>query len=158
MPWCHPSAEWDHAWPSWGGGVALSFKLVLTSAHRPLSTMRHKEKEVEMLDLGAQFLSIMKGHCLPKATKNLWDVIPNHFPDQFRKFMHNCAIIYKFMDIQPRESDILWIHLKWEPKFPFDLHLHAKGFFTMIFKDMQDCKIILINGQYFMNNAGLLMG
>lgn len=62
------------------------------------------------------------------------------------------------MGIRPRESNILrWIKIKWQSKAPFDLRLYAKGFFTVIFEDLDDHKCILHNGPYFMNNVELFM-
>eukprot|EP00253_Pinus_taeda_P020851 PITA_20851 len=58
----------------------------------------------------------------------------------------------------PSEKDLVkWIQLRWKPKGHVDLKLGAKGFFTVIFANLEDKERIFEEGPYFMNNAGLFM-
>lgn len=84
--------------------------------------------------------------------------MPNHRLKKSMQCTQDHAIICKFMGIWAREVDILrWIQIKWQLKAPFNLYLLAKGFFTVIFEDLEDRKHILHNGPYFMNSVGLFV-
>lgn len=62
------------------------------------------------------------------------------------------------MGIFPKELGILrGIQLKWEEIALTYLFLREKGFFTVIFKDLEDRRNNLENGPYFKNSVGLFM-
>ena len=64
--------------------------------------------------------------------------------------MKDHAIICKFIGIWPTErAPIYWINTKWKPKAHFDLQLGSKGFFTVIFSDLEDKESIMEGGPYF---------
>ena len=72
--------------------------------------------------------------------------------------MKNHALICKFIGIWPSEKELLkWIQTKWQPKGHIDLKLGAKGFFTVIFSNLEDKERIFEGGPYFYNNAGLFL-
>lgn len=50
-----------------------------------------------------------------------------------------------------------WIQQRWKPKGHIDLKLGAKGFFSVIFSNLDDKERIFADGPYFFNNAGLFM-
>jgi hypothetical protein len=52
---------------------------------------------------------------------------------------------------------LIWIAAKWKPKAHFDIQLGSKGFFTIIFTQLDDRDIILEGGPYFFNSAGLYL-
>ena len=72
--------------------------------------------------------------------------------------MKNHALICKFIGICPSEKELLkWIQIKWQPKGHIDLKLGAKGFFTVIFSNLQDKECIFEGGSYFYINARLFL-
>jgi len=72
--------------------------------------------------------------------------------------MRDHALICKFVGYWPSERDLAkWIQQRWKPKGHIDLKLGAKGFFTVIFANLEDKERTFEGGPYFMNNAGLFM-
>lgn len=72
--------------------------------------------------------------------------------------MKDHALICKFIGFWPSEKDLSkWIQLRWKPKGHIDLKLGAKGFFTVIFANLEDKERIFEEGPYFMNNVGIFM-
>jgi len=70
--------------------------------------------------------------------------------------MKTYALIEKFIGIWLIERALLnWIAIKWKPKSHFDLQLGSKGFFTIIFTQLDDRYKILEGGPYFFNFVGL---
>ena len=66
------------------------------------------------------------------------------------------ALIEKFVGIWPSEKALLWwINVTWKPLEHFDLHLGAKGFFTVIFLNLEDRNKTFEGGPYFFNSVGL---
>ena len=78
--------------------------------------------------------------------------------EEYRSYMRDYALICKFVGYWPAEKDMLtWIQQRWKPKGHVELKLGAKGFFTVIFSNLEDRERIFEEGPYFMNNAGLFM-
>lgn len=50
-----------------------------------------------------------------------------------------------------------WVQQRWKPKGHIDLKFGAKGFFIIIFSNLDDKERVLEGGPHFMNNAGLFM-
>lgn len=72
--------------------------------------------------------------------------------------MKDYALICKFVGYWLAEKDLLrWIQQRWKPKGHVEIKLGAKGFFTVIFSNLEDKERIFEEGPYFMNNAGLFM-
>ena len=68
------------------------------------------------------------------------------------------AIIYKFMGICPSERSLChWIKMHWKPRGDVKLHLGAKGFFTVVFSNLEDKDRVFEGGPYFLASAGLYM-
>ena len=72
--------------------------------------------------------------------------------------MRDHALIEKFVGIWPLEKALLWwINVTWKPLEQFNLHLGAKGFFTVIFLNLEDKNRIFERGPYFFNSVGLFL-
>eukprot|EP00253_Pinus_taeda_P003037 PITA_03037 len=68
------------------------------------------------------------------------------------------AIICKLMGLWSTEKALhTWIKYHWKPKGSIDLHLGSKGFFTMVFMNIEDKDIIFEGGPYIYAAAGLYM-
>ena len=64
--------------------------------------------------------------------------------------MKDHAFIGKFVGIWPSEKSIpWWINVTWKPQGHYDLHLGAKGFFTVVFLNLNDRNIIFEGGPYY---------
>jgi len=79
------------------------------------------------------------GQCIPKMA-----VIPSLAlqSENLRKriqYMKDHALIAKFIGIWPTEKALIgWIQSHWKPKGHYDLQLGSKGFFTIIFFNIED--------------------
>eukprot|EP00253_Pinus_taeda_P029667 PITA_29667 len=68
------------------------------------------------------------------------------------------AIICKFMGIWPSERTLChWIKQHWKPRGDVKLHLGAKGFFTVVFSNLEDNDRVFEGDPYFLASAGLYM-
>jgi len=60
------------------------------------------------------------------------------------------AIIYKFMGLWPTKKALqTWIKYHWKPKGSINLHLGSKGFFTVVFTNIEDKDRVFEGGPYF---------
>jgi hypothetical protein len=67
-------------------------------------------------------------------------------------------LVGKFLGLWPSERDLIkWIQYWWKPKGHYDLQLGSKGFFTIIFHNLEDRNRIFDGGPYFYNSAGLFL-
>jgi hypothetical protein len=74
------------------------------------------------------------------------------------QFMREHALIGKFLGLWPAEKDLIkWIKHWWNPKGDYELQLSSKGFFTVIFYNLEDKDRVFENGPYFFNSAGLFL-
>ena len=65
--------------------------------------------------------------------------------------MENYAIICKFMGIWLLEKALYtWIKYNWKPKGELNILLGSKGFFIVVFTDMEDRYKIFEGGPYFL--------
>lgn len=72
--------------------------------------------------------------------------------------MRDHALICKFVGFWPSERDLAkWIQQRWKPKGHIDLKLGEKGFFIVIFSNLEDKERTFEGGPYFMKNAGLFL-
>ena len=72
--------------------------------------------------------------------------------------MGTIAIICKFMGLWPTEKALqMWIKYHWKPKGSIDLHLGSKGFFTVVFSNIEDKDKIFEGGPYFYVEVCLYM-
>jgi len=62
------------------------------------------------------------------------------------------------MGLWPTEKNLhVWIKNHWKPKGDIDLHLGSKGFFTVVFTNIEDKDMVFEGGSYFYAVAGLYM-
>lgn len=68
------------------------------------------------------------------------------------------VVISKFMGLWPTEKALqAWIKNHWKPKGEITLHLGSKGFFTVVFANMEDKDKVFEGGPYFYVVVGLYM-
>lgn len=61
--------------------------------------------------------------------------------------MKDHLMICKFTGVSLTKKDLIkWIQQKWKPKGHVELKLGARGFFTIIFSNLQDKERIFENG------------
>jgi hypothetical protein len=68
----------------------------------------------------------------------------------------SCTYWKIFGTVALREDLFIWIKAWWNPKGHFDLQLGSKGFFTMIFHNLEDQDRVFENGPYFFNSASFI--
>jgi hypothetical protein len=89
---------------------------------------------------------------IPKVV--LEDLQTQEYRDQMRAH----AMICKFMGLWPTEKILRrWIKYHWKPSGEVDLHLGSKGFFTVVFINLEDRDKVFEGGPYFHASAGLYM-
>jgi hypothetical protein len=72
--------------------------------------------------------------------------------------MKEHSLIGTFLGLWPLERDLMrWIKTWWNPKGDYDVQLSSKGFFTIIFYNLEDKDRIFENGPYFYNSAGIFL-
>jgi hypothetical protein len=85
-------------------------------------------------------------------------VIRSNKIGEHTQFMRDHALIGKFLGLWPSERDLArWIKAWWNPKGYYELQLSSKGFFTVIFYNLEDKDHVFEGGPYFYNSAGLYM-
>lgn len=68
------------------------------------------------------------------------------------------ALICKLIGVWFTEKDLTkWIQQKWQPRSHIELKLGARGFFMVIFSNLQDKGKVSKNGPHFHYNARLFM-
>lgn len=108
--------------------------------------------------MGNKWQARLGGRCLPRALKRARFVIPNNKSEEYRCYMRDHTLICKFVGFWPTEKDLArWIQQRWKPKGHIDLKLGAKGFFTVIFANLEDKERIFEGGSYLLKNTGLFM-
>ena len=64
--------------------------------------------------------------------------------------MKTHALICKFMGLWPTKQMFLkWIKYHWIPNGDVELHLGSKGFFTMVFMNLENRDKLFEGGAYF---------
>lgn len=115
-----------------------------------------KEKQVTGPILGVTWQAGRRERCLPCAEERPRFVIPLNKLERYKSYMKYYALICKFVSLWLSERDLTkWIKQKWQPQGHIELKLGAKGFFTVIFSNLQDKEKVFENGPYFYYNAGL---
>eukprot|EP00253_Pinus_taeda_P029313 PITA_29313 len=72
--------------------------------------------------------------------------------------MQTYVIICKLMGQWPTQKALqTWIRYHWKPKGSIDLHLGSKGFFTVVFTNIEDKERVFEGGPYFYVATGLYM-
>jgi hypothetical protein len=74
------------------------------------------------------------------------------------QFMRDHALIKQFLGLCPSKKDLThWIKVWWNPKGDYELQMRSKGFFTVIFYNLEDKENIFEGGPYFYDSAGLYL-
>jgi hypothetical protein len=98
------------------------------------------------------------GKCIPLAPQAPKYVISSPRIEEQKQFMRDYALVGKFLGLWPSERDLIrWIQYWWKPKGHYELQLGSKGFFTIIFYNLEDRNRIFDGGPYFFNSAGLFL-
>jgi len=98
------------------------------------------------------------GACKPKKSETLRVVITDPEIQAYREHMSEHAVICKFMGLWPTERALCqWIRQQWKPKGDVKLHLGVKGFFTIVFMNLEDKDRVFDGGPYFFASVGLYM-
>lgn len=98
------------------------------------------------------------GQCIPKTETCPEIAIPAEIIEKKSQYYIDHALIGKFLDLWPSEKALIaWIYAVWKPKGHYDLQLGAKGFFTIVFFNLEDRTRIFEGGPYFFNSAGLFL-
>jgi len=118
---------------------------------------RKKDKEENDKEKGAK-TKAQKGPCKPKSEVTPRVVLNDPALQAHRHHMQTYAIICKFMGVWPTEKALqTWIKYHWKPKGSTDLHLGSKGFFTVVFTNIEDKDRVFEGGPYFYIVVGLYM-
>ena len=99
-----------------------------------------------------------KGPCKPKVEVTPRVVLNDPSLQVHRDHILTYAIICEFMGLWPTEKALQpWIKYHWKPKESIELHLGSKGFFTVVFRNIEDKYRVFEGEQYFYVVAGLYM-
>jgi hypothetical protein len=100
----------------------------------------------------------LPGKCIPQAPQAPKYVISSPRIEEQKQYMRDYALVGKFLGLWPAERDLIkWIQYWWRPKGHYELQLGSKGFFTIIFHNLEDRNRIFDGGPYFFNSAGLFL-
>jgi hypothetical protein len=98
------------------------------------------------------------GKCIPQAPQAPKYVVSSPRIEEQKQYMRDNALVGKFLGLWPSERDLVkWIQYWWKPKGHYDLQLGSKGFFTIIFHNLEDRNRVFDGGPYFYNSAGLFL-
>jgi hypothetical protein len=98
------------------------------------------------------------GKCIPQPPQAPKCVVSSPRIEEQKKYMRDNALVGKFLGLWPSEHDLVkWIQYWWKPKGHYDLQLGSKGFFTIIFHNLEDRNRIFDGGPCFSNSAGLFL-
>jgi hypothetical protein len=79
------------------------------------------------------------GKCIPQAPQAPKYVVCSPRIEEQKQYMRDNALVGKFLGLWPSERDLVkWIQYWWKPKGHYDLQLGSKGFFTIIFHNLED--------------------
>jgi len=93
----------------------------------------------------------MTGLYKPKSTITSQVVLSDPTLQVHRDHMTTYAVICKFMGIWPMEKALhAWIKNNEEAKGEINLPLGSKGFFTVVFTNLEDKDKVFKGGPYFM--------
>ena len=105
----------------------------------PSNNNPNEETKIQGPILGAGWKAGSRGKCLPCAVKKPRFIIPMNKLECYRSYMKDHALICKFIGVWPSKKNLTrWIQRKWQPRGHIELTLGAKGFFTVIFSNLQD--------------------
>ena len=94
------------------------------------------------------------GKCIPQAPQAPKYLISTLRIEEQKQYMRDYALVGKFLGLWPSERDLIkWIQYWWKPRGHYDLQLGSKGFFTIIFHNLEDHNCIFDGGPYFYNST-----
>jgi hypothetical protein len=94
--------------------------------------------------------------CKPKTSLIPKVILEDTQTQLFQDQMKTHALICKFMGLWPTEKMLRnWIKYHWNPSGEVELHLGSKGFFTVVFMNLEDRDKIFEGGTYFHASTGL---
>jgi hypothetical protein len=98
------------------------------------------------------------GKCIPQTDKPPRYVINSTRVGEHTQFMKKNALIVKLLGLWPSKGDLMhWIKTWWNMKGDYDVQLGLKGFFTIIFYNLEDKDRVFEDGPYFYNSARLFL-
>jgi hypothetical protein len=100
----------------------------------------------------------LSGKCIPQAPQAPKYLISTLRIEEQKQYMRDYALVGKFLGLWPSERDLIkWIQYWWKLRGHYDLQLGSKGFFTIIFHNLEDRNRVFDGGPYFYNSAGLFL-
>jgi hypothetical protein len=133
----------------------LRAQLIVEGTFKDRDTDMDRAKEDNFAPASAPWIP---GKCLPQAPIAPKYVINSPRIEEQKQYMQDNALIGKFLGLWPSERELIkWIQYWWRPKGHYDLQLGSKGFFTIIFHNLEDRNRIFDGGPYFFNSAGLFL-
>jgi hypothetical protein len=118
---------------------------------------KESNTDVESLHPKSAWVCIPR-KCIPQDPIALRYVIKTTRIEEHMQFMRDHALIGKFLGLWPSENDLSrWIMAWWNPKGDYEIHLNSKGFFTVIFYNLEDKDQIFEGGPYFYKSVGLYL-
>jgi hypothetical protein len=82
--------------------------------------------------------------CIPQALVPPKYIIKTTRIGDHTQFMQDHSLIGKFLGLWPTKKDLArWIKAWWNPKGNYELQLSSKGFFTIIFYNLEDKERII---------------
>jgi len=116
-----------------------------------------REKRIEEDNLNANTRD-WTGPCKPKATITPQVVLNDPMLQAHREHMETYAVLCKFIGLWPMEKALnAWIKNHWNPKGYTSLHLGSKGFFTIVFTNIEDKDRVFKGGPFFYATTSLYM-
>jgi hypothetical protein len=96
--------------------------------------------------------------CIPRALVVPMYVIKTSRIGENTQFKRDHALIGKFLGVWTSENDLArWIKVWWNPKGDYELQLSSKGFFTVIFYNLEDKDMIFKGGTYLYSLTDLYL-
>jgi hypothetical protein len=140
-------------WPTYETPLDLREKILVE--------VSFKDREMEIdLAKGKSPASMPRllGKCIPQAPQAPKYLISTPRIEEQKQYMRGYALVGKFLGLWPSERDLIkWIQHWWKSRGHYDLHLGSKGFFTIIFHNLEDQNRVFEGGPYFFNSAGLFL-
>jgi hypothetical protein len=85
-------------------------------------------------------------------------IIKRNIIGEHTQFTRDHTLIGKFLSLWPLKRGLAhYIKSWWNPKGDYELQLSSKGFFTIIFYNLDDKDRVFEGGPYFYNSAGLYL-
>jgi hypothetical protein len=120
-------------------------------------TFKDREMDIDRgkeTALGCAAKPWMPGKCIPQAPQAWKYVINSPRIEEQKQYMRDYALVGKFLGLWPSKRVLVkWIQYWWKMRGHYDLHVGSKGFFTIIFHNLEDHNRIFDGGPYFYNST-----